>query len=241
MRRLLLETATDVCSVGVAQGAELLAEVTAPEPYRHASHLTVFIGQALEAAGLGADDLERIVLSDGPGSYTSLRVGAATAKGLCLALPGLELTTVPTLTALARATKAPVGGLVLATLNSRRGEVYGQLFLARRAGAREPKTGVNNCRLTQADWLTELLHAAGYPAGQLLVISGPGADRVREHAPPGAARSAVTFAGPGRCTAAHLLPFPTPEYPLEARDIAAYEPYYRNPPFVTRPRKKLLE
>ena len=78
---LLLETATDVCSVAIAHDNEVIAEVTAEEIHQHSSHLTIFIRQALKAAGGTMKDLRAIVLSDGPGSYTSLRVGGGYGEG----------------------------------------------------------------------------------------------------------------------------------------------------------------
>ncbi|MEM9259498.1 MAG: tRNA (adenosine(37)-N6)-threonylcarbamoyltransferase complex dimerization subunit type 1 TsaB, partial [Bacteroidota bacterium] len=105
MVQLLLETATDVCSVALARDGQILAERTATEAHQHASHLTLFIDEVMQKAGTKLTELNEVVLSDGPGSYTSLRVGAATAKGLCLALPGLSLRVVPTLAALMLAAK----------------------------------------------------------------------------------------------------------------------------------------
>ncbi len=236
MISLFLETATDVCSVAVADGDKLLSVVAATEVHQHASHLTIFIRQALRESALRPGDLDRIVLSDGPGSYTSLRVGAATAKGLCVALPGLTLAVAPTLTSLALAAEAG-HDLVLATVNSRKGEVYGQLFqmgadpetssglvCRRRAGAKSP---IQNVRLTTEGWRAGLTAETGP-----IHVVGPGRERVAGYATPD---DRLTFGGPDRCGAELLLAVPVREV-----DVAAYEPYYLNPPFVTRSKKKLL-
>lgn len=227
MTELLLETATDVCSVAIARDGRLLAEVTATEVHQHASHLTLFIERALAEAGVSLGELDGLVLSDGPGSYTSLRVGAATAKGLCLALPDLRLSVVPTLTALATAAR-PAGGedKVMATINSRRGEVFGQLF---NSTTLEPLTDVMNVRLTGPKWRGELLDGRGL--GRILVC-GPGQERVF-----GILENDNAFTGgaPAACAAPHLIA------PARRRpDVAAYEPFYLNAPFVTQSKKKAL-
>ena len=220
MTDLLLETATDTCSVALAQQGELVAEATAEGTFRHASHLTLLIGEVM--AGWEYTDLDRIVLSDGPGSYTSLRVGAATAKGLCVALPGVELYSVATLAALAEAVPA---GLVLATINSRRGEVYGQFFRDHR-----PLTAPLNLRLTTPDWLPASF------AGEQIIVTGPGQERVLEHA---GNSPVLTPSLPLRPAARLLLP-PLTAGRAKKEDAAAYEPFYLNPPFVTKSTKKPL-
>lgn len=247
MIRLLLETATDVCSVAVAKGDLVLAEHTATEAYQHSSHLTLFIQQVMAEAQLKMTDLDEVVLSDGPGSYTSLRVGAATAKGLCVALPGLKLRAVSTLKSLALA--CPLGGLVLATINSRKGEVFGQLFNFRAGpqvqGEVEGKVGIpdsihplflepQNIRLTEEGWFDTIAGAVGTAD---LTVVGSGAQRVFDAT---GGNKTLGFADPRQCSAKLLLaPAAAPE---NARlvDIASYEPFYLNPPFVTKSKKKIL-
>ncbi|MEL7161782.1 MAG: tRNA (adenosine(37)-N6)-threonylcarbamoyltransferase complex dimerization subunit type 1 TsaB [Bacteroidota bacterium] len=242
MTQLLLETATEVCSVAVARDGVILAERTATEVHRHASHLTLFIREALEKAAVRMDELEEIVLSDGPGSYTSLRVGAATAKGLCVALPGLRLRVVPTLAALALAARSK--DPVLATINSRRGEVYGQLFFGEETYSANEKPGLENIhplrlepqniRLTEPDWWERIATAAG--RGYITVV-GSGQQRVWDA---GGDASLTGFAGPERCSSVHLLaPAAAPQW-SRVVDVASYEPFYLNPPFVTKSTKKPL-
>jgi len=247
MIRLLLETATDICSVAVARDKEILAEHTSSEAHQHSSHLTLFIDQVMKEAGLKMTEIDEIVLSDGPGSYTSLRVGAATAKGLCLALPGLTLRVVPTLTALAFA--APEGPQpVLATINSRKGEVFGQLFLGAGpqvqgevfgkqgipANLHPLVLGPSNIRLKEEGWLESIITAAGT---QDIVIVGSGQKRVLEHLPVGVQ---LKTTAPPHCSAILLLAPAAAPQTSRLVDVAAYEPCYLNPPFVTKSKKKLL-
>lgn len=254
MIQLLLETATDVCSVAVAREGVIVAEQTAAEVHQHSSHLTLLIQEVMRKATLKMTDLDEVVLSDGPGSYTSLRVGAATAKGLCMALPGLKLRVVPTLTALAVAA-GPTEQPVLAVINSRRGEVYGQLFLAPPIVPMMARTqvqgnvfgkqgipaslhplvlGPTNLRLTEANWFDNVKTAAS--TADLLVV-GPGQQRVTEHLPPGVK---VSYGAPLHCSSVQLLaPAAAPECSA-AVEVASYEPFYLNAPFVTKSKKNLL-
>lgn len=240
MIRLLLETATEVCSVAVARDQEILAEHTALEAHQHSSHLTLFIQQVVREAGIKLTEVDEIVLSDGPGSYTSLRVGAATAKGLCMALPNLKLRVVSTLLSVAGGSQD--GKPILATVNSRRGEVYGQLFGARpqvhatEQGAKDDSlwSSPQNIRLTEDDWFASLATAAGTDEFNL---SGPGQQRVLDHLP---AEVTLKALAPQHCSASLLLAPATAADTSRIVDVATYEPFYLNPPFVTKSKKKLL-
>jgi tRNA threonylcarbamoyladenosine biosynthesis protein TsaB len=83
---LNLETATTVCSVSLAKDGTLLSLKELNEDYTHAENLTVFIEDVLKQAKVKLSDIDAIAVSKGPGSYTGLRIGVSTAKGLCYAL-----------------------------------------------------------------------------------------------------------------------------------------------------------
>jgi tRNA threonylcarbamoyladenosine biosynthesis protein TsaB len=123
---LALETATDRASVAVGlPGAEPLEENLAGAR-RHAAALLPMIQSLLRRAGASLDDVSGIVLSDGPGSFTGLRVGAAVAKALVQAR-GLPLWVAPSLLVRA-AGVAREDGLVLAVAGALRGEVYAAAY-----------------------------------------------------------------------------------------------------------------
>lgn len=135
---LLLETATEVCSVAVASGGKLLAWEEDVVGGRHSALLTVFVEKVLASAGMGPGALDAVCVSKGPGSYTGLRIGVSAAKGFCYAL-GIPLLAVSTLDALAaRAAEIigsnPDGGsdsgevLLCPMLDARRMEVYSALY-----------------------------------------------------------------------------------------------------------------
>ena len=83
---LSLETSTDVCSVALHDHHILLAEAVIREPQAHASMLAPLIEKIVSEANISMRQIQAVAIASGPGSYTGLRIGASTAKGLCLAL-----------------------------------------------------------------------------------------------------------------------------------------------------------
>lgn len=126
---LLIETATEVCSVAIASEGKVIAQAENLTANRHTSVLAGQIQQCCHAAKLALNQLHAVAISRGPGSYTSLRVGTATAKGICYAL-AIPLIAVDTLQALAIAAAdgMPPGSGVLPMLDARRAEVWGALY-----------------------------------------------------------------------------------------------------------------
>lgn len=96
---LCIETSTSPCSVAVGDGEKLLSCKETTEKASHSAVITTFIKEALEDAGTDLSSLKAIAISKGPGSYTGLRIGVSTAKGLCYAL-NIPLLSVPTLQAM---------------------------------------------------------------------------------------------------------------------------------------------
>lgn len=137
MPRLLLalETATDVCSVAVLAEGVVAVEMSLHQARRHAEQLVPLVEAALAHGGYRAADLAGVAVSMGPGSYTGLRIGVSTAKGLCLAT-GALLLGVPSLEALASrvAPFAAPGDAVCAAFNSRRDEVYAAAYRVEAGG-----------------------------------------------------------------------------------------------------------
>lgn len=116
---LHLETATKTCSVCISQNGNLLAlkEETTAE-FSHAENLNIFIKDILSKAGKKLHDLDAVAVSEGPGSYTGLRIGTSSAKGLAYALD-IPVIAVNSL-------------LSLAALNKTRHELICPMFDARR-------------------------------------------------------------------------------------------------------------
>lgn len=135
MRVLALETATSSCTVAVMRDGELLAETILQVPRAHSTRLMPLIAQALADSGVAKAELDAIAVGTGPGSFTGLRIGLATAKGLAYAL-GKPCVGVPTLKAMAYGTGAQIG-LVVAMLDAKRGEVFAAVYAA---GNNDPST-----------------------------------------------------------------------------------------------------
>ncbi|HAL81813.1 MAG TPA: tRNA (adenosine(37)-N6)-threonylcarbamoyltransferase complex dimerization subunit type 1 TsaB, partial [Mucilaginibacter sp.] len=83
---LQIETATASCSVALAKDGNVLAFKQVNERNIHAEVITLFIEELIVSSGINYNDLDAVAVSCGPGSYTGLRIGVSTAKGLCFAL-----------------------------------------------------------------------------------------------------------------------------------------------------------
>jgi tRNA threonylcarbamoyladenosine biosynthesis protein TsaB len=120
--RVAIETATSAGSVAVARGDRVLAEAALGEQRRHAEAVLPALEAALSEARLERGDIGEVVVGAGPGSFTGVRVAAATAKGLVAAL-SVPLVAYSSLLALAAAARSDRP--VCALFDARRGEVYG--------------------------------------------------------------------------------------------------------------------
>ena len=141
---LNIETATKNCSVALAKdGKTILCKEIAEEGYSHAERLHVFIDEIIKEAGITFQELSAIAVSQGPGSYTGLRIGVSAAKGLCFALD-IPLIAVDTLQVLASQAKVS-NGLIIPMLDARRMEVYSAIFTP----------NFENKRAVQAEIITE--------------------------------------------------------------------------------------
>jgi tRNA threonylcarbamoyladenosine biosynthesis protein TsaB len=155
---LALETSAERGGVALFEGGELLGEADVPERERHAASLLVCLDGLLARVGRRLDEVDRIALAIGPGSFTGLRIGLATALGLAFGT-GRRLVPVPTLAALAFQAETP--GLCAPLLDARRGEVYAGLYDA--AG----NALLPDACATVADWVASLP-----PEGPLALVGG---------------------------------------------------------------------
>lgn len=138
---LNIETATKNCSVAIAKaGKTIICKEMAEEGYSHAERLHVFIAEILQELQLNFKDLAAIAVSQGPGSYTGLRIGVSAAKGLCFAL-GIPMIAVDTLQVLASQV-AIEDGVIVPMIDARRMEVYSAVFNASLEKIREVKAEI---------------------------------------------------------------------------------------------------
>lgn len=128
---LQIETATTSCSVALAKDGQVLAFKEIDQRNIHAEVITVYINEILAQANAHYADIDAVAVSCGPGSYTGLRIGVSTAKGLCFALDK-PLIAVETLAAMANGVfqtkQAQAGTLLCPMIDARRMEVYTAIF-----------------------------------------------------------------------------------------------------------------
>jgi len=127
---LHIETATDICSVVLADNGVVIAEKTSAPIRDHASSLAVFIDEILKEYNVKPSALKAIAVSKGPGSYTGLRIGVSTAKGLCYALniPLIAIATTQSMAQQYYLQNPNYYGCVVPLLDARRMEVYGAVY-----------------------------------------------------------------------------------------------------------------
>jgi len=137
---LSIETSTRSCSVALSLNGELVKSIEeVSEQYSHSEQLTVFIEELLLNENIKVIDLDAIAISSGPGSYTGLRIGTSTAKGLCYAC-GIPLIAIPTLDAMAEGMKNNYPDIQLCPMiDARRMEVYCAVYYSSLASSVEAK------------------------------------------------------------------------------------------------------
>ena len=169
-RILSIETSTSMCSVALHERGALLALAEIKEPGAHAEKLLLLVDEVFEKAELSFGDLDAVAVSQGPGSYTGLRIGVSTAKGIAYALD-IPLIGINTLQAMAASQPLNQGEFVVAVLDARRMEVYTQTF------------GYANQEITSiaALVLEEGVFASILEKGRVYFV-GDGAEKVKAYA-----------------------------------------------------------
>jgi tRNA threonylcarbamoyladenosine biosynthesis protein TsaB len=133
---LHIETATQVCSVALSAHGKLVQLKESSEKNSHSATVTLFIQEVMNAAGLPFKSLDAVAISMGPGSYTGLRIGVSTAKGICYAIdkPLIAIGTLQSMAAgalevlLKTNEQVPEGVLLCPMIDARRMEVYTSLY-----------------------------------------------------------------------------------------------------------------
>ena len=221
-RILMIETSTECCSVALSEGGRILASRIDETPRMQSSMLAPYIVEVLAEAGLCAADLDAVAVSEGPGSYTGLRVGVSTAKGICFGA-GLPLIGIDTLQILAcqaetpdqvRHDDSPVTRdfhRIVAFLDARRMEVYAATFDAEG----------RKCSDTAAVILDETSYQQELAAGPVLFI-GTGVEKFQAVCRHPNARFQPSFP----LASAMLKPALAALQKKEFKDVAYFEPFY---------------
>ncbi|WP_151087611.1 tRNA (adenosine(37)-N6)-threonylcarbamoyltransferase complex dimerization subunit type 1 TsaB [Hymenobacter baengnokdamensis] len=225
---LSLETSSPICAVALhyLSDGRLLGQTELRLEKSHSTHLTVLIEQLIANTGHRLADLGAVAVSDGPGSYTGLRIGAAAAKGLCFALdiPLLAVGTLPALAhQVAGRTPRAADYLFCPMLDARRLEVYTALYQA----DAQPLLLPTNLVLDASSLAEHLAHrsvlffGSGAAKFQALVAGNPNAVFLPDVQPTAISIGELAF------TAFQRQQF---------QDVAYYEPFYLKEVYTTTPK-----
>lgn len=233
---LCIETGTDICSAALARNGELLALRESSGGQDHARKLALYIDELLKANDYDPEDLDAVAVGKGPGSYTGLRIGASTAKGICYGL-SIPLIGVGSLEALTNVAAEDYEAGIIEVQNwetaklcpmidARRMEVYAQVFDPAITPLSEPEA-----HIIEADSFSEHIGNDGE-----FVIFGNGAEKCVDILP----KDGVTYVAV--TPSARGLVKPAYEAFRGARfeDVAYFEPFYLKDFVVTASKKKLF-
>lgn len=129
-RILILETSTTVCSVSIIEDDKILCTIESNDANSHSSILGVQIQEALKKLSITTKELNAVAVSAGPGSYTGLRVGSSTAKGLCYGaeIPFIALDTLKGLSYAPMELEQGKNNYIISMIDARRDEVYAAVY-----------------------------------------------------------------------------------------------------------------
>lgn len=221
---LLIETATKVCSVGLAKNGQLMTYKRAEQEMSHASQLTITIQSLMADSQLEMSDLEAVAISIGPGSYTGLRIGLSTAKGICFAL-NIPLIEVDTLQSLAWKAQQlhPEITYFIPMIDARRMEVYTAIY-----DSNNNEIAERHAKIIDESSFQELFNEE-----KTIVFAGNGAMKCAE-----------TLANPNArfieldCSSENLFALASASFEQkDFADMAYIEPFYLKSPNITKPKK----
>lgn len=228
---LCIETATGVCSAALCDDISVISVAEAPAGMSHAAQLTVLIQRLLDETGTKAGELEAVAVSKGPGSYTGLRIGVSTAKGIAYGA-GIPLLGINTLNAMcsgyltSHPDESSSEALLCPMIDARRMEVYNALF----------RTDGTVVRETAADIIDETSFR-DILEEKKMIFFGNGAEKCR---------SAIThpnalFVDGFTLSASYLHTLSVNALRnKQFEDVAYFEPYYLKEFIATIPRKLFL-
>jgi tRNA threonylcarbamoyladenosine biosynthesis protein TsaB len=208
---LNIETATTNCSVSLSKNGEtLILKEDNSRDYSHAETLHLFIDNVFKEAKIKPFDIDAVSVSKGPGSYTGLRIGVSSAKGLCFAL-NKPLIAIDTLESLARQVVADEG-YIIPMLDARRMEVYSAIF----------NSGFNQLRKVEAEVLTETSYKDILDSSKVHFI-GSGVEKTRELIN----HPNAVFIDNKLPSANEMAILSENKYKIsDTEDVAYFEPYY---------------
>lgn len=227
---LCIETATGICSAALCDEHKIIAVAEAPHGMSHASQLTVIIQHLMKENRISPSELDAVSVSKGPGSYTGLRIGVSTAKGIAYGA-GIPLIGINTLAAmcngyLALHPETPAEGTLLCPMiDARRMEVYNALFTPDGSIVRETSASIID-ENSFSDILSQ----------HRVIFFGNGSEKCVA-----AITSPNAVFEPGfRLSASYLhIPSVNAMRNKHFEDLAYFEPYYLKEFIATVPKKLL--
>jgi len=230
---LLIESGTSVCSVAIAIDEKVVGIKESSEEKAHASQLTVFVKELLHETGISIAELDAVVVSKGPGSYTGLRIGVSAAKGICYAAekPLIAISSLDSMTHGARVLYHPIiesNGidLLCPMIDARRMEVYTALYDSSNARINEIEALVvdESTFVKQLDSSKILFFGNGATKCKV-VINHPNAYFVEAFSP----------------SAQFMIPLALQAIASQTfEDVAYFEPYYLKDFVATKSQKKVF-
>ncbi len=223
---LNIETATDICSICISKKDEVLIMKEDTKGFSHAAEITLLIEKSFSESGLSINQIDAVAVSKGPGSYTSLRVGASTAKGICYALDR-PMIAVDTLYSIAAASIAnnKQKALYAPMIDARRMEVYTAIYDFKK----------NIVQDTNAKIIDENAFREYFEKGQTIIFSGNGAAKCQN-----VIKSPFAKFSNEICSASNLVPIAFEAFQRQDFcDVAYFSPFYFKSPNITIPRKTL--
>jgi tRNA threonylcarbamoyladenosine biosynthesis protein TsaB len=225
---LNIETSTKACSVALSENGKLISFKEAVDlDYSHSEKLNLFLEETMITAGVKFSQLSAIAVSKGPGSYTGLRIGVSTAKGLAYAL-GIPLISIETLESMAvgyiNQNKCKADVLLVPMIDARRKEVYMRIF----------DTGLNPKTKTEA----RVINSSSFEIWNeyaKIQLFGDGADKFAEDfkSNPGIIVKKGFYPSAKFMSELSYYKFKAKSF----EDIAYFEPFYLKNFIAIKPRK----
>lgn len=225
---LSIESGTSLCSVALSQGKQIVALRESNGEIAHAAKLSVFIDELLNQQNLDVSDLDAIAISEGPGSYTGMRIGVSTAKGLCFGAnkPLIAIGSLLSLTKLAVEKIKPSPEMLLCPMiDARRMEVYTALF-----DSDAKMINQVSAQIVDENTFTELLRT------NKIIFFGDGAEKCKS-----VINSSNAIFADVQASAKGMIDIAVEKFTnADFVDIAYFEPFYLKDFVVTTSKKKIF-
>lgn len=232
---LNIETSTAVCSVALSKNGKLLHLKEDTAGMKHASHLSVFIEEVLQENNLKVTDLDAVAISMGPGSYTGLRIGVSTAKGICYGadIPLIAVSTLQSLTQLVLQQKEQLkhiknidSAYFCPMIDARRMEVYTAFYNNKTEQQREISADI----IDENSFADELKNRE-------IVFFGDGAEKCKS----ALQSNSGIFIDNIQASALGMIALSEEKFKQQQfEDVAYFEPFYLKDFVATTPKKNIF-